>query len=200
MLQSPRRSILDNHGPHRRSSVTRAPVNRVERLARRFDSWQQRHPPIAFRRCGDEEVRRRSSRQSQIHDQLGVATFGNAFSLTVGVLGALFGGRGFANALQNTFSTLWSVPKVDRPGFPTKYLRAAGLLLLLTVGAAVTAAAGAAAGAATALGLHGLSARLISIAVARSWAYWIATVPKLMSRSAARTVLAAGGGWFPVNR
>jgi hypothetical protein len=123
-LQSPRRSILDNHGPHRRSSVTRAPVNRVERLARRFDSWQQRHPPIAFRRCGDEEVRRRSSRQSQIHDQLGVATFGNAFSLTVGVLGALFGGRGFANALQNTFSTLWSVPKVDRPGFPTKYLRA----------------------------------------------------------------------------
>ena len=92
---------------------------------------------------------------TQIHDQLGVATFGNAFSLTVGVLGALFGGRGFANALQNTFSTLWSVPKVDRPGFPTKYLRAAGLLLLLTVGAAVTAAAGAAAGAATALGLHG---------------------------------------------
>ena len=102
---------------------------------------------------------------TQLHDQLGVATFGNAFSLTVGVLGALFGGRGFANALQDTFSTLWSVPKVDRPGFPTKYLRAAVLLLLLVVGAVVTAAAGAAAGAATALGLHGLGARLISIAV-----------------------------------
>jgi uncharacterized BrkB/YihY/UPF0761 family membrane protein len=35
----------------------------------------------------------------------------------------------------------------------------------MTAGAAVTAAAGGAAGAATALGLHGLSARLISVAV-----------------------------------
>jgi hypothetical protein len=32
------------------------------------------------------------------------------------------------------------VPKVDRPGFLTKYLRAGGLLLLLLVGTAVTAA------------------------------------------------------------
>jgi YihY family inner membrane protein len=112
----------------------------------------------------------------QLHDQLGVATFGNAVSLTVGVLGAIFGGRGFANALQTTFSTLWSVPKVDRPGFPTKYLRAAGLLLLLTVGAVVTAAASAAAGAATALGLHGLGAHLISLVVGSvlGWAYFLA--------------------------
>ena len=187
MLQSPRRSILDNHGRHQRSSITGAPVNRVERLARRFDSWQQRHPLMAFavavvKKFGDDQagnqvalltyfafvatfplllalttilgvaLRKYPELQrdlvnsafaefpiigAQIHDQLGVATFGNAFSLTVGVLGALFGGRGFANALQDTFSTLWSVPKVDRPGFPTKYLRAAGLLLLLTVGAAV---------------------------------------------------------------
>ena len=68
------------------------------------------------------------------------------------------------------------MPKLDRPGFPTKYLRAAGLLLLLTVGAAVTAAAGAAAGAATALGLNGLSARLVSVAVGSilGWAYFLA--------------------------
>ena len=79
---------------------------------------------------------------------------------------------------------------MDRPGFPTKYLRAAGLLLLLTVGAAVTAAAGAAAGAATALGLHGLSARLISIAVGsilgRAYflaAYRIATPARVPTRS-----------------
>jgi membrane protein len=113
---------------------------------------------------------------AQIHDQLGVATFGNAFSLTIGVVGALFGGRGFANALQDTFGALWSVPKVDRPGFPTKYLRAAGLLLLLALGAAVTAAASTAAGAAAALGLHGLGARLISIAVGSilGWAYFLA--------------------------
>ncbi|MDT5178826.1 MAG: hypothetical protein QOJ95_3024 [Mycobacterium sp.] len=113
---------------------------------------------------------------AQLHDQLGVATFGNAFSLAVGVLGALFGGRGFANALQDTFSSLWSVPKMDRPGFLARYLRAAGLLLLLSVGATVTAAAGWAAGAATALGVHGLGTRLISIAVGSilGWAYFLA--------------------------
>ena len=201
-------------------------MNRVERLARRFDRWQQRHRLVAFavavlKKCGDDQagnqvalltyfafvatfplllalttilglaLRKYPELQrdllnsafaefpifgTQIHDQLGVATFGNAFSLTVGVVGALFGGRGFANAQQDTFSTLWSVPKLDRPGFPTKYLRAAGLLLLLTVGAAVTAAAGAAAGAATALGLNGLSARLVSVAVGSilGWAYFLA--------------------------
>jgi membrane protein len=200
-------------------------VNRVERLARRFDSWQQRHPLMAFtvavmKKFGDDQagnqvalltyfafvatfplllalttilgvaLRKYPELQhdllnsafaefpiigAQIHDQLGVTTFGNAFSLTVGAVGALFGGRGFANALQNTFSTLWSVPKVDRPGFPTKYLRAAGLLLLLAVGAAVTAAASAAAGAAAALGLHELSPRLISVVVGSilGWAYFI---------------------------
>jgi membrane protein len=167
-------------------------MNHVERMARRFDSWQQRHPPMAFtvavmKKFGDDQagnhvalltyyafvatfplllalttilgvaLRKNPELQrdlvnsafaefpiigAQLHDQLGVATFGNAFSLTVGVGGALFGGRGFANALLDTFSSLWSVPKVDRPGLPTRYLRAAGLLLLLTVGAAVTAAAG----------------------------------------------------------
>jgi YihY family inner membrane protein len=195
-------------------------------VAHRFDSWQQRHPPMAFavavmKKFGDDQagnqvalltyyafiatfplllalttilgVALRKSPElqrdlvnsafaefpiigGQLHDQLGVATFGNAFSFTVGVLGALFGGRGFANALQDTFSSLWLVPKMDRPGFPTRYLRAAGLLLLLAVGAAVTAAAGGAAGAATALGLHGLSARLISLAVGSilGWAYFLA--------------------------
>ena len=226
MLQSPYRSILDNHGPHQQSSATGSPVNGVERLARRFDRWQQRHRPVAFavgvvKKFGDDQagnnvalltyfafvatfplllalttilglaLRKFPELQrelvnsafaefpivgAQIHDQLGVATFGNAFSLTVGVVGAFFGGRGFANALQDTFGRLWSVPKVDRPGFPTKYLRSAGLLLLLSVGAAVTAAAGAAAGAATGLGLNGLSARLISMAVGSilGWGYFLA--------------------------
>jgi membrane protein len=102
---------------------------------------------------------------TQIHDQLGVATFGNAFSLVVGVVGAFLGGRGFANALQYTFSSVWAVPRRDRPGFPLNYLRAIALLLLLAVGVAVAAAASAAAGAATSFGLNGFAAQLISIAV-----------------------------------
>jgi YihY family inner membrane protein len=102
---------------------------------------------------------------TQIHDQLGVVTFGNGVSLTIGLLGALYGARGFANALQNTMSVLWAVPRTDRPGFPANYLRSLGLLLLLGVGVVVTGAAGAAAGATTALGFGGFPARLISIAV-----------------------------------
>jgi uncharacterized BrkB/YihY/UPF0761 family membrane protein len=69
-----------------------------------------------------------------------VASFGNAFSLTIGLVGAFVGGRGFANGLQNTLSSLWAVPRAERPGFSANYLRTIALLLLLTVGVAVTAA------------------------------------------------------------
>ncbi|HEX4395301.1 MAG TPA: hypothetical protein VH084_27790 [Mycobacterium sp.] len=69
-----------------------------------------------------------------------MASFGNAFSLTIGLVGAFVGGRGFANGLQNTLSSLWAVPRAERPGFSANYLRTIALLLLLTVGVAVTAA------------------------------------------------------------
>jgi membrane protein len=202
------------------------PVNRIERIAREFGCWQQRHRPIAFvvavvKKFSDDQagnlvallayfaflatfplllalttilglVLRNSPRLqrdllnsafaefpiigSQIHDQLGVANFGNAFSLIIGLLGAFYGGRGFANALQNTVSSLWAVPRAHRPGFPATYLRTIALLLLLTVGLAVTAAASAAAGAATAWGLSGFAAHLISIGVGSllGWGYFLA--------------------------
>jgi membrane protein len=113
---------------------------------------------------------------AQIHDQLGVATFGNAYSLIIGLLGAFYGGRGFANAFQNTASSLWAVPRRDRPGFAANYMRTVGLLLLLAAGIAVTAAASAAAGAATAGGFGGFAAHLVSIAVGSllGWGYFLA--------------------------
>jgi membrane protein len=113
---------------------------------------------------------------ARIHDQFAVATFGNAFSLIIGLLGAFFGGRGFANTLQNAASSLWAVPRRDRPGFPANYIRTIALLLLLAAGVAVTAAASAAAGAAIARGLGGVAAHLISIAVGSllGWGYFLA--------------------------
>jgi membrane protein len=202
------------------------PVNRVERIVRGFDRWQQRHRPIAFvvavaKKFSDDQagnfvallvyfafvaifplllaltttlglVLRNSPRLqrdlinsafaefpiigTQIHDQLGVAAFGNAFSLIIGLLGAFYGGRGFANALQNTVGSLWAVPRADRPGFPANYMRTIVLLLLLAVGVAVTAAAGAAGGAATGWGLSGFAAHLISIGVGSvlGWGYFLA--------------------------
>jgi len=102
----------------------------------------------------------------QIHQQLGVATFGHtSLSLIVGFLGALYGARGFANALQNTLNTLWAVPRVDRPGFPGKYLRTFVSLLLLGLIVVVTGASGTAAGAAVSWGFGGLPARALSLVV-----------------------------------
>ncbi len=102
----------------------------------------------------------------QIHDQLGVEAFGGTFlSLSIGVAGALIGGRGFAHALQRTLNTVWAVPKVDWPGFFPRYLRTFTLLLVLGLIAAVTGAASAAAGAAAGLGFGGLPARVASLGV-----------------------------------
>lgn len=102
----------------------------------------------------------------QIHQQLGVATFGHtAVSLTVGVLGALYGARGFANGLQNALNTVWAVPKVDWPGFAPRYLRTIAALFVLGLIVVVTGASGTAAGAARSLGFDGLPARVVSFVV-----------------------------------
>jgi YihY family inner membrane protein len=102
----------------------------------------------------------------QIHNQLGVAAFSNTLlGLTIGILGAFVGARGFANALQNTLNTIWAVPRVDRPGFPAKDLRTVVLLLLLGLIVLITGAASTAAGLATTVGLGGLAAHVVSLAV-----------------------------------
>jgi YihY family inner membrane protein len=102
----------------------------------------------------------------QIHEQLGVAAFGHTtLSLSVGILGALYGARGWANALQNTLNTLWAVPKMDRPGFPRNYLRALAVLLALGLLVVVSAASSTAATLAASWGLGGLAARIISLIV-----------------------------------
>jgi membrane protein len=103
---------------------------------------------------------------AQIHDQLGVEAFSDTkFSLTVGILGALIGGRGFAHALQNTLNTVWSVPRADRPGFAPRYLRTLTLLLIIGLIVVVTGAASTAAATATSLGFGGFPARIASVAV-----------------------------------
>lgn len=191
-------------------------MNPVERVARGFDSWQQRHAVVGFpiavvKKFGDDQagflvsllayyafvavfpllltltaitgvvLRDHPKLQEklvnsafaefpiiggQIHEQLGVAAFGHTtLSLLVGILGALYGARGFANALQNTLNTLWAVPKVDRPGFPLNYVRALAALLALGLLVVVTAASSTAATLAGSWGFGGVAARIISLVV-----------------------------------
>lgn len=191
-------------------------MNPLERAARGFDGWQQRHAVVGFpvavvKKFGDDQagnlvsllayyafvavfplllaltavtgvvLRDHPKLQGkllnsafaefpiiggQIHQQLGVAAFGHTtVSLVIGVLGALYGARGFANALQNTLNTLWAVPKVDRPGFPLNYLRTFAALLALGLLVVVSAASSTAAALAASWGLGGLPARIISLVV-----------------------------------
>lgn len=191
-------------------------MNPVERVARGFDGWQQRHAVVGFplavvKKFGDDQagflvsllayyafvavfpllltltaitgvvLRDHPKLQEklvnsafaefpiiggQIHEQLGVAAFGHTtLSLLVGILGSLYGARGFANALQNTLNTLWAVPKVDRPGFPLNYLRAFAALLALGLLVVVTAASSTAEAVAGSWGFGGLAARIISVVV-----------------------------------
>src|SRR6202034_1452107 len=191
-------------------------MNPVERVARAFDGWQQRHAVVAFplaviKKFGDDQagnlvallgyyafvstfplllaltaitgvvLSHHPKLQEklldsafaefpivggQIHQQLGVSAFGHTtLSLTVGILGALYGARGFANALQNTLNTLWAVPKVDRPVFPQNYLRAFAAMFALGLIVVVSAASSTAAAVAASWGFGGIAARIVSIVV-----------------------------------
>jgi YihY family inner membrane protein len=103
---------------------------------------------------------------SQIHSQLGTNALPHSgIALIIGLLGAILGGRGLANAVQNALNTLWNVPKVDRPGFPSSYLRTFGLLGLLGLGAVLTAVASTIAGAGKLLGLSGVPIQILGLLI-----------------------------------
>src|SRR5665811_1123844 len=86
-------------------------------------------------------------------------------ALIIGIIGAILGGQGLANAIQNTFNTVWNVPKVARPGFPSNYLRTFGLLGLLGVSAVATAVTASLAGAGNLPGLSGLAVKILAYAL-----------------------------------
>lgn len=101
---------------------------------------------------------------TQLRSQIGIASLGHsAPALIFGIIGAILGGRGLANALQNTQNTLWNVPKVSRPGFPANYLRSFSLLALLGVGTIVTTAAASLVGAGHMLGFTGTAIKIFGL-------------------------------------
>lgn len=103
---------------------------------------------------------------TQLSSQIGLSSLGHsAPAFIIGTVGAILGGRGLGNALQNTLNTLWNVPKVVRPGFPSNYLRSFGLLGLLGVGSIVTTAAASLVGAGQMLGLSGVPIKTLAFAL-----------------------------------
>ncbi len=72
---------------------------------------------------------------SQLGDPKGLQ--GSGAGLVIGLLGAVYGGLGVAQAGQNAMNTAWHVPRNNRPN-PIK-VRLRSLLLLATVGLGVLA-------------------------------------------------------------
>lgn len=62
-------------------------------------------------------------------------------ALFIGVLFALYGARGVANALQHVSNTIWAVPLKKRPGFPWNMLRSFGIIFFGGIGLVVTTVA-----------------------------------------------------------
>jgi membrane protein len=63
---------------------------------------------------------------------------GSGIGLAVGLVGALFGGRGLVVSAQNAFNTAWGVPYACRPSFLVKQLRGFGLLFIIAAAVTVT--------------------------------------------------------------
>jgi membrane protein len=136
-----------------------------------------------------------------IGDQLGQPRRlgGGVGGLVIGVLGALYGGLGVAQATQNMMNTAWAVPRNSRPN-PVK-ARGRSLLLLATVGVAllsttVISALGGGAGA------FGAAARVLLIAASVALnagafilAFRIATTRELTTRQVAPGAVAAAIVW-----
>ena len=136
-----------------------------------------------------------------IGDQLGQPRRlgGGVGGLVIGVLGALYGGLGVAQATQNMMNTAWAVPRNSRPN-PVK-ARGRSLLLLATVGVAllgttVISALGGGAGA------FGAAARVLLIAASVALnagafilAFRIATTRELTIRQVAPGAVAAAIVW-----
>lgn len=128
---------------------------------------------------------------------------GGATGLVIGLLGALYGGIGVANAMQNAMNTAWTIPRNSRPN-PFK-ARAISLGLLGTIGLAVlatTALTAAASGAVTIAG--GLSVVLPVVMIAASvalntaifaTAFRVATARPLSFRDVLPGALVAAVAW-----
>jgi len=59
-------------------------------------------------------------------------------ALAAGLIGALFGARGVARAMQNALNCAWAVPRDRRPAFPASALRGFGLIVVIGLGQILT--------------------------------------------------------------
>jgi membrane protein len=137
-----------------------------------------------------------------VGDQLGEpqGLSGGTLGVVVGVLGALYGGLGVAQAVQHAMNTAWTVPRNNRPN--PFLARGRSLLLLATAGLAVigtTALSTVGAGGAGSLGVAVralvLVASVLINAVVFTFAFRLATSRRLTLREVLPGALIAAVLW-----
>jgi YihY family inner membrane protein len=144
----------------------------------------------------------------QLRTNIGEAR-GSGIALVVGVIGALWGGLGALDAMQNAMNSVWNVPKVHRPNLLQTRLR--GLIMLVVLATAITAstALGSAGSYTDRLGPAGTVVVLALTAVLNAGLFtmafkvltnvdidWRAQVPGAIVAGIAFTLLQAAGGWY----
>lgn len=134
---------------------------------------------------------------SQLHQPEGLG--GGAAAVVIGLLGALYGGLGIGQAVQNAMDSIWAVPRDRRPNPIRSRLRS--LLLLLVLGsAAITATLLSAVGQVTgALGVFGEIVAAVAAVVINAFiclvAYRVTTARDLTYRQVLPGALAAAFVW-----
>ncbi|OBF43133.1 ribonuclease BN [Mycobacterium sp. 852002-50816_SCH5313054-b] len=101
---------------------------------------------------------------SQLHQPEGLS--GGTVAVVVGIVGALYGGLGVGQAVQNAMDSVWAVPRNKRPNPIWSRVRSALLLLILgsaAVASTVLSAIGQATGSLGVVGKFGLTLAAIAI-------------------------------------
>lgn len=137
---------------------------------------------------------------------------GSGLALVIGVAGAVWGGLGALDAMQNAMNTVWNVPRVHRPNLVKTRLRGALMLVVMAVMIAASTGLGSAAGVADLLGVFGKALVLAASAALNVALFvvafkvltdhdvdWKVMVPGGAAAGVGFTVLQAVGGWY-VNR
>lgn len=139
---------------------------------------------------------------SQLHQPEGLS--GGTVAVVVGIVGALYGGLGVGQAVQNAMDSVWAVPRNKRPN--PIWSRGRSALLLLVLGSAAAAstilsAIGQATGSLGVLGKIGLTLAAIAInGLICLVAFRVTTARQLSYRQVWPGALAAAAIWQILQR
>ena len=129
-------------------------------------------------------------------DRLG----GGAAGFVVGLIGALYGGLGVAQASQYAMNTAWAVPRNDRPN-PLK-ARGRSLVLLTVVGLGIIGTTALSSVGANGAGSFGVALRVITVLAAGVlntavlvFAFRVATTRPVTTKQVLPGAIAAAVGW-----